>query len=334
MPEAFRFLADEMVLEILDQRLIPFEVRYVRCRNASEVANAIVSMVVRGAPAIGIAAAFGVALDAIAGADVEKAISLLKTTRPTAINLFWALDRMKSLVALPSGERPGAMLKEALSILEEDIQINKAIGFNGAALLPNDAVVITHCNTGSLATGGYGTALGVIRAAVELGKKLEVFVDETRPRFQGAKLTAFELFHQGIAFTVMCDSMAHWLMKKRRIDAVIVGADRIAMNGDVANKIGTYSLAVGARHHGVPFYVAAPISTVDPNSPSGDGMPIEERSHEEVSTIGDQEIFPKEYPIWNPSFDVTPHDLISAIITEKGVLHPPYEKALRGVLAI
>jgi methylthioribose-1-phosphate isomerase len=334
MPDSFRFLRGETALEILDQRLIPFQVSYLKCTSADQVASAIVSMAVRGAPAIGIAAAFGVALDALAGRDVERAIRILGATRPTAVNLFWALDRMRAIAGLPPDIRGDAMLKEALSIWEEDLTINKAIGANGSVLLPERAKVITHCNTGSLATGGYGTALGVIRAAVEAGKDVEVFVDETRPRFQGARLTAFELFSDGIRFTVICDSMAHWLMRTRRIDAVLVGADRIAMNGDVANKIGTYSLAVGAKHHGVPFYVAAPSSTFDLQCPSGEAIPIEERSPEELRTLGAEALFPEDYPVWNPSFDVTPNEMISAIITEKGVLHPPYDASIRSVLGL
>ncbi|MCX7828689.1 MAG: S-methyl-5-thioribose-1-phosphate isomerase [Thermanaerothrix sp.] len=334
MPDSFRFSMEDMALEILDQRLIPFQVNYLKCFSADQVASAIVSMAVRGAPAIGIAAAFGVALDAMAGRDVERAIGVLGATRPTAVNLFWALDRMKAHMDLPAKRRGEAMLKEALSIWEEDVMINKAIGANGCALLPDSAKIITHCNTGSLATGGYGTALGVIRAAAEAGKDLEVFVDETRPRFQGARLTAFELFCEGIKFTVICDSMAHWLMRTLRIDAVIVGADRVAMNGDVANKIGTYSLAVGARHHGVPFYVAAPSSTFDPRCPSGEAIPIEERSPDEVRVLGDEALFPEEYPVWNPSFDVTPNDMISAIITEKGVLYPPYGASISSILGL
>ncbi|ACZ19268.1 translation initiation factor, aIF-2BI family [Thermanaerovibrio acidaminovorans DSM 6589] len=332
MPDAFKFDPREGILEILDQRGIPFEVSYLKCSTSDQVAEAITSMAVRGAPAIGIAAAFGVALDALRGRDVLEAIRVLGATRPTAVNLFWALNRMRSLADLPGDRMADAMVEEALTIWREDLAINRAIGRNGADLIPHEGVVITHCNTGSLATGGYGTALGVIRSAAEQGKRIRVFVDETRPRLQGARLTAFELFNLGIDFTVICDSMASYLMSRVKVSCVIVGADRVAMNGDVANKVGTYSLAVGAHYHRVPFYVAAPLSTFDPNCPSGDRIPIEERDPDEVRCVMGSELFPPSYPIWNPSFDVTPGDLISGIVTELGVLRPPYEASLARAL--
>ncbi|HUP43928.1 MAG TPA: S-methyl-5-thioribose-1-phosphate isomerase [Thermoanaerobaculia bacterium] len=317
-------------LELLDQRLLPLEETWFECRTAEEVAAAIRDMVVRGAPAIGIAAAFGMALAALRGDDLDRAAAVLKDARPTAVNLAWAVERMTGLGAQGSGLR---FVEEAEAILAEDIEGNRKIGRYGAELLGEKVTLLTHCNAGALATGGYGTALGVVRAAVEGGKQVAVFAGETRPYLQGARLTAWELHQEGIDVTLITDNMSGHFFQAGRFDAVVVGADRIAANGDTANKIGTYTIAVLAAAHGVPFYVAAPVSTIDVNCPSGESIPIEERSGEEVVEAFGRRIAPAGIQVRHPAFDVTPAKLISAIITERGVLKPPYaasiEKAVR-----
>src|SRR5258706_1758342 len=320
--EPIRWRGD--ALELLDQRRLPREVVYVTCHDAHETAVAIRDMVVRGAPAIGVSAAFGIALAAQRGDDVAAAAAELRKARPTAVNLMWAVDRML---------QAKDYVKEAEAMFAEDVAANKRIGQYGAALLGQQATVLTHCNAGALATAGYGTALGVIRAAVEQGKRVAVFADETRPYLQGARLTAWELQQEGIDVTLITDNMAGHFFQQGRFDAVIVGADRIAANGDAANKIGTYTLAVLARAHGVPFYIAAPISTVDIATPDGSAIPIEERSAAEVTSIGGVAIAPEGVAGRHPAFDVTPAALITAIITDRGVLRAPYEEAIRKALA-
>ena len=307
-------------LELLDQRLLPREMVYVTCRTAHEVAEAIRNMTVRGAPAIGVAAAFGMALAKKRGDDLQSASIELRTARPTAVNLAWAVDRML---------RAGGAESEAERIFREDLEANHRIGRFGAELLGRRTTVLTHCNAGALATAGYGTALGVIRSAVEQGKQVAVFADETRPYLQGARLTAWELQQDGIDVTLITDSMAGHFFQQQKFDAVIVGADRIAANGDTANKIGTYTLAVLANAHGVPFYIAAPISTVDPATPNGAAIPIEERSAREVTDIGGARIAPDGVAVRHPAFDVTPARLITAIITDRGVIRPPFEEGLQ-----
>ncbi len=311
---------DGEALQLLDQRLLPREEVWVACRTASEVAEAIRTMVVRGAPAIGVSAAFGMALAARAGDDLRRAAEELKRSRPTAVNLAWAVDRML-------GAR-GDLLREAERILEEDVEANRAIGRHGAALLGRSSTVLTHCNAGALATGGYGTALGVIRAAIESGKHVAVFADETRPYLQGARLTAWELQRDNIDVTLITDNMSGHFFQQGKFDAVVVGADRIAANGDTANKIGTYTVAVLAHAHGVPFYVAAPLSTIDPSCPSGAEIPIEERSAAEVVEMFGSRVAPEGIHVRHPAFDVTPARLITAIITERGVLRAPYGEAI------
>ena len=312
-------------LQLLDQRLLPNEEKWIDCADEREVATAIRDMVVRGAPAIGVAAAFGMALAAKKGHDLAAAAALLKRSRPTAVNLAWAVDRMLTVA-------PEAFQSEAEAILREDVANNMAMGQYGAALLGSSATVLTHCNAGALATGGYGTALGVIRAAVESGKKIAVFADETRPYLQGARLTAWELQRDGIDVTVITDNMSGHFFQQGRFDAAIVGADRIAANGDTANKIGTYTVAVLAAAHGVPFYVAAPMSTIDPACPNGAAIPIEERSAEEVSEMRGIRIAPVGVAVRHPAFDVTPAKLITAIITERGVLRPPYDSSIAAAV--
>ena len=330
-----RWSGDRLVL--LDQTLLPSQEVERAYERWEDVADAIRSLVVRGAPAIGVAAAFGVALAAGQSratgfddllADLETASKGLAATRPTAVNLFWALDRMKR-VALAARGRPldevrGRLLDEAQAIREEDIAANRAMGAHGAGLVPPNARILTHCNAGALATAGYGTALGVVRAAHEQGKVALVWVDETRPVMQGSRLTAWECVREGIPHRLISDVVAASLMAREQVDLVITGADRIAANGDTANKIGTYSLAVLARHHGVPFYVAAPLSTIDPALASGSAIPIEERSPDEVRRVGSQATAPADSPVYNPAFDVTPATLITAIVTERGVFRPPY----------
>lgn len=331
-------------LILIDQRKLPHIEEHVECKSHTEVADAIKKMVVRGAPAIGAAAAFGYVLgvEKFRGNDKrglkEHMLQVkqeLATTRPTAVNLFWALNRMEKLFerlaedAVSKGEIFENLESEALKIAYEDIETNKSIGRYGAELLPEEAFVITHCNAGALATVDYGTAIGVIRCAKEMGKRVHAYVDETRPYLQGARLTTWELLKLGIDTTLISDNMAGWVLKTRRVDAIIVGADRIAANGDVANKIGTYSLAVLANRHGVPVYVAAPTSTLDLHTPTGKEIPIEERSHREVTHCHTVKIAPEGVKVFNPAFDVTEHELVSAIITEKGVVRPPYRENLR-----
>jgi len=312
-------------LQLLDQRLLPNEEKWIDCRDEQDVSNAIRDMVVRGAPAIGVAAAFGMALAAKIGHDLDAAADVLKRSRPTAVNLAWAVDRM---LTVP----PETFEAEAESILREDVANNMAMGRFGAELLGSSATVLTHCNAGALATGGYGTALGVIRAAVDGGKKIAVFANETRPYLQGARLTAWELQRDGIDVTLITDNMAGHFFQQGRFDAAIVGADRIAANGDTANKIGTYTVAVLAAAHGVPFYVAAPISTIDISCPNGAAIPIEERSAEEVSMMQGNRIAPIGVAVRHPAFDVTPAKLITAIITERGVLRAPYDASIAAAV--
>jgi methylthioribose-1-phosphate isomerase len=318
--EPIRWRGD--ALELLNQLLLPRKVEYVRCNTSHEVAESIRSMVVRGAPAIGVAAAFGIALAKMRGDDLQLAAMELKQSRPTAVNLAWAVDRML---------RANGAVSEAEAIFREDVEGNRRIGRFGSELLGARATVLTHCNAGALATAGYGTALGVIRSAVEQGKQIAVFADETRPYLQGARLTAWELHQEGIDVTLITDSMAGHFFQQKKFDAVIVGADRIAANGDTANKIGTYTVAVLANAHGVPFYVAAPFSTIDIATKTGEAIPIEERSAKEVTDIGTTRIAPDGVAVRHPAFDVTPARLITAIITDRGVLRPPYASAIVAV---
>jgi len=311
LPEAIRWNGNS--IEILDQRKLPDVVEYINCTNVELLANAIETLAVRGAPAIGIAAAWGVVLAFKQGESVKLSIERLRVTRPTAVNLFWALDRMASASDYE---------QEARRIQSEDVENNRKIGAYGEKYLPKESVVITHCNAGALATGGWGTALGIVRSAREAGKNVKIFACETRPLFQGARLTAWELEQDGFDVTLICDNMAAYLMSKRKIDAVIVGADRIAANGDTANKIGTYSLAVNANAHGIPFIVAAPRSTFDLSIPNGSAIPIEERSESEIRRLPGGQTVPIRIKAWNPAFDVTPFELISAIITEDGEYEP------------
>lgn len=311
-------------LELLDQRLLPSEERWLLLRSWGEVRDAIRDMAVRGAPAIGIAAAYGLALAAKSGADAAEAAAGLAASRPTAVNLQWAIDRV---MRLPIRDAH-AVLAEARAIEAEDLACNRAIGEHGAALVPQNATVLTICNTGALATGGHGTALGIIRTAYQQGRLNHVYACETRPRMQGLKLTAWELLRDGIPFHAIADGAAASLMGASRIDLVIVGADRIAANGDTANKLGTLGLAVLAHHFGVPFVVAAPTSTLDLSMGDGSAIPIEERSADELTTIDGIRIAPEGCPVFNPAFDVTPGDLITTIVTERGVCRPPYEETL------
>jgi methylthioribose-1-phosphate isomerase len=327
---------------MIDQTRLPREERYVTCKTYGEVAEAIRSMVIRGAPAIGVAAAMGIALgiehanakdlDAQFGTICET----LAATRPTAVNLFWAIQRMKQVYAesrsLPLAQLRARLIAEAQQIRLEDIAINQAIGRNGAPLVPDGKTVLTHCNAGALATAGYGTALGVIRAAISAGKKIDVFADETRPFLQGSRLTVWELQQDGIPATLITDNMAGHFLKSGRIGCVVVGADRIAANGDVANKIGTYSVAVLAKENGIPFFVAAPISTLDLTLRSGDEIPIEQRAAMEVTHVFGVPVAPEGTAVQNPAFDVTPNRYVTAIITERGVARAPYEQSLREFL--
>ncbi len=331
-------------LILLDQRILPIRESYRKLKTCVEVGNAIKTMVVRGAPAIGIVAAFGIVL-ALKGAinrkrvlkdEFGEAYRILAGTRPTAVNLFFALDRMKTVFERVSDRDPEEILfrleKEALDILEEDVKANRSIGRNGAKLVKKESTILTHCNAGALATGGYGTALGVVRRAIEMGKKVHVLIDETRPFLQGARLTSWELMKDNIPCTLITDSMAGSVIAKGGVDMVIVGADRIAGNGDVANKIGTFPLAVLAKHHGVPFYVAAPISTIDRKIKSGRQIPIEERDPSEVTNLMGTRIAPSGVSVYNPSFDVTPAKFVTAIITEKGVIKPPYNAGIKALM--
>jgi methylthioribose-1-phosphate isomerase len=318
---------------MIDQTRLPREQVFVTCKSYVEVAVAIRSMVIRGAPAIGVAAAMGVALGVQEDADFERVCETLASTRPTAVNLFWAIERMRvlreSLKGVTRPELVRRMIEEAKNIRLDDIAICRAMGKHGAALVPDGKTVLTHCNAGALATAGYGTALGVIRAAAEAGKKIDVFADETRPFLQGARLTAWELQQDGIATTLITDNMAGHFLHSGRIGCVVVGADRIAANGDVANKIGTYSLAVLAKENNVPFYVAAPVSTFDLTLKSGDLIPIEQRSADEVTHVFGVPVAPENIAVENPAFDVTPARYVTAIISERGVARAPYEESLR-----
>jgi methylthioribose-1-phosphate isomerase len=318
---------------MIDQTRLPREQVFVTCRTYLEVADAIKTMVIRGAPAIGVAAAMGVALGVQQGADFETVCKTLAATRPTAVNLFWGIKRMRDLWVSLQGatreERVQSMISEARKIRLEDIAICQAIGRHGEPLVPDGKTVLTHCNAGALATAGYGTALGVIRAAVSAGKKIDVFADETRPFLQGARLTAWELQQDGIATTIITDNMAGHFLHSGRIGCVVVGADRIAANGDVANKIGTYSVAVLAKENGIPFYVAAPVSTFDLTLASGDLIPIEERSSGEVTHFRGVPVAPEAIEAKHPAFDVTPARYVTAIVCERGVARAPYEESLR-----
>ena len=333
--ETIEWTPDGVVM--IDQTRLPREVAFVTCRNYVEVADAIRNMIIRGAPAIGVAAAMGVALGALQSEDLGRDMPLicdtLAKTRPTAVNLFWAIERMKQVYAEIQGSSPEAirsrLVAEARTIREEDLAINEQIGRHGAPLVPDGKTVLTHCNAGALATAGFGTALGVVRAAVREGKKIDVFADETRPFLQGARLTAWELQRDGIQTTLITDNMAGHFLKSGRIGCVVVGADRIAANGDVANKVGTYGLAVLAKENNVPCYVAAPISTLDLTLSSGDAIPIEERAGREVTHIQGVAIAPEGIAVANPAFDVTPNRYVSALITERGVARAPYEETLR-----
>jgi methylthioribose-1-phosphate isomerase len=326
---------------MIDQTRLPREQVFVTCKTYDEVAEAIRSMVIRGAPAIGVAAAMGVAIGVVHAAPAglatqfEKICATLAATRPTAVNLFWAIERMRDVYAgvmdQPVGVIRETLIREAQQIRLEDIAINQAIGRNGADLVPDGKTVLTHCNAGALATAGYGTALGVIRAAVQAGKKIDVFADETRPFLQGSRLTVWELQQDGIPATLITDNMAGHFLKSGRIGCVVVGADRIAANGDVANKIGTYSVAVLAKENCIPFYVAAPVSTLDLTLSSGDEIPIEQRSATEVTHVGGVRLAPEGISVQNPAFDVTPNRYVSAIITERGVARAPYDDSLRAL---
>src|SRR3954452_22122751 len=333
---------------MIDQRKLPGTEVYVTCKTANDVAKAIKTMVIRGAPAIGVSAAMGIALglskSKASGTkqfaiEFQKTCDMMAATRPTAVNLFWAIDRMKRVFAEAaqagqSTEEIAARLEqEARTIHDEDVAACRARGGHGAAIVPDGARVLTHCNAGALATAGYGSALGVVRAAVEQGKRVAVIADETRPFLQGARLTAWELGRDGIDTTVITESMAGPLMRAGDIDIVVVGADRIAANGDTANKIGTYTVAVLAHEHKIPFYVAAPISTIDLATPDGDHIPIEERDQREVTHLGTSRVTPIGALIRNPAFDVTPHRYITGIITERGIFTAPYSESLKTALA-
>jgi len=325
---------------MLDQRLLPHREVYRVCRDYHQVAEAIRAMVIRGAPAIGVAAAMGVALGALRAppktfdSAFERMLAALGKTRPTAVNLFWALQRMRDVYSRRRSQGVDAVKRalkeEAQKIYKEDIAANRQLGKHGAALLRNARRIMTHCNAGALATAGYGTALGVVRALKESGRELEIFVNETRPFLQGARLTAWELKKEKIPATLITDNMAGYLMQTGNIDAVVVGCDRVAANGDVANKIGTYTLAVLAQRHGIPFYVAGPTSSIDIDCPCGKDIPIEQRDPREVSHIFGKALAPTGIKVFNPAFDVTAQELVSAIITEKGVIHPPYQRNIRN----
>ena len=328
---------------MIDQRKLPASEVYVTCKTANEVAKAIKTMVIRGAPAIGVAAAMGIAVGMTRSratgtkqftTEFQKTCELMAGTRPTAVNLFWAIERMKKAFAAAAHDGQSVdeikrkLVAEARAIHDEDVQSCRTMGAHGATLVPSSARILTHCNAGALATAGYGTALGVIRAAAEQGKTIAVLADETRPFLQGARLTAWELVRDGIDTTVITDNMAGAMMRLGQVDLVVVGADRIAANGDVANKIGTYSVAVLAKEHGIPFYVAAPLSTVDLNTPDGSRIPIEERNEREVTHVGANRLTPEGARIRNPAFDVTPSQYVTAIITERGIARAPFAESL------
>jgi methylthioribose-1-phosphate isomerase len=331
---------------MVDQRKLPTKEIYVSCRTAAEVARAIRTMVIRGAPAIGVAAAMGIALGMSRSkasgtraytVEFNRICDMMAATRPTAVNLFWAIDRMKRTFAegVQAGESvselTARLIAEAGRIHDEDVASCRTLGSHGASVVPGNARILTHCNAGALATAGFGTALGVIRAAAEAGKLEEVYADETRPFLQGARLTAWELVRDNIRTTVITESMAGPLMREGRVDMVVVGADRIAANGDVANKVGTYTVAVLAREHGVPFYVAAPLSTIDLATPDGAHIPIEQRDAREVSHLGTTRLAPEGAAVWNPAFDITPAGLVTGIITEKGIARAPYGASLKAL---
>jgi len=331
-------------VRFIDQTKLPTEEVYVDCQTYQQVADVIRNMVVRGAPAIGVSAAMGIALGAKGSTaqsvedlkrDLDQICDVIGKTRPTAVNLFWAIKRMQqtfdTLRLRPIAQIKEGLIEEAQRMHAEDIAINQAMGRHGAALMPASGGVLTHCNAGALATAGYGTALGVIRAAVEAGKKIQVYADETRPFLQGARLTAWELVKDGIPTTVISDNMSGAMMRQGKIGAVIVGADRIAANGDVANKIGTYTVAVLAKEHAIPFYVAAPISTVDLETPDGSKIPIEQRSAAEVTHFAGKLVTPEGVGVENPAFDVTPAKYVTAIVTERGVARAPYEQSLKAL---
>jgi methylthioribose-1-phosphate isomerase len=331
---------------LIDQRKLPLKYEIISCSTYQEVAEAIKKMKIRGAPAIGVAAVFGIALAAYSskadtykefGLDMENAKNCLALTRPTAVNLFWALERIMNLINIKKDvdlfKLKDIILQEAENIAREDIEINKAMGRYGASLIKNGSSILTHCNAGALATVDHGTALGVIRTAFKEGKKIHVYVDETRPLLQGARLTAWELAQEKIPFTLITDNMAGFLMSQKKVNLIMVGADRIARNGDVVNKIGTYSLSVLARENKVPFYVAAPISTIDVALRSGKEIPIEERDQKEITHILGKQIAPTGVKVFNPAFDLTPHEYVEAIITEKGIIRKPFEENIKLVFS-
>jgi len=333
------------IVRMIDQRVLPNTVRWYDCRGYGDVIAAIKKMVIRGAPAIGVAAAMGLALGARVIGTVshdkfmmrfEKMGRQMIEARPTAVNLRWAVERMnrlaRDMAGVPVDELAASLRRESELMLEQDIGINREMGKIGQALVPEKATILTHCNAGSLATGGYGTALGVIRAASEAGKDIAVIADETRPWLQGLRLTAFEMMEEGIPVSVIADNAAGFLMRRKKIDLVVTGADRIALNGDVANKIGTYQVAVLAHENNVPFYVAAPVSTIDPMTENGDLIPVEERAPEEISRIGRRLLGPEGVRAINPAFDITPSRYVSAIITERGIVRPPYGRGIRKLL--
>jgi len=332
-------------IHMIDQRLLPQRYQVLVCRDHHELAQAIRDMAVRGAPAIGAAAAFGLALCAVRSqardaeqllAELDEAAHEIAATRPTAVNLFWALDRMRrraeSLRGRSVAEIAQALVAEAQAIADEDVETNRRMGRFGAELLRDGDAVLTHCNAGRLATVDYGTALGVVRAAVEQGKRIHVYADETRPRSQGARLTAWELMQDGIPVTLIADNAAGYFLRTGKIQAVLVGADRIAANGDVVNKVGTYKIAVVAKENGVPFYAVAPTSTIDMSVPHGDAVPIEERSPAEVTHVEGVCIAPEGVAVANPAFDVTPHRYVTAIVTERGIVRPPFHENLRRIM--
>ena len=337
-------------VRMIDQRLLPTEEKYLMLRSCEEVADAIKTMVVRGAPAIGVSAAMGIALGTKQAVgtdatdleqDFDYFCDVMSRTRPTAVNLFWAIERMRQRFRRARSETSDVkeikkgLIEEAQAIFREDLEANRALGRFGGELIPDNSTVLTHCNAGALATAGdYGTALGVVRGARDAGKRVAVIADETRPFLQGARLTAWELAKDEIPVTVITDNMAGHVMKQGKVDAVVVGADRIAANGDTANKIGTYMVAVLARQHGIPFYVAAPVSTIDLSLASGEHIPIEERDPSEVTHLRNQRLAPEGVAVQNPAFDVTPHDMIAAIITDRGVARPPFLKSLAGLLEL
>ena len=344
MEHHIHFDSGDNVLLLLDQRLLPLREEYVACRTTADVVAALQTMVVRGAPAIGVTAAWGCVLALLEAGDgpdwrdrLDASLHRLAEARPTAVNLRWAVDRMRYVWRGTGDMDPDLLVRvwraEAAAVQREDIAVNKALGRFGAACIQDGDTIMTHCNAGALATAGYGTALGVIRAAWEEGKKISVIANETRPFLQGARLTAYELQADGIPVTVACDNACGLLMRRGMVQCVVVGADRIAANGDAANKIGTYSVALLAREHGIPFFVAAPLSTIDTALDDGSAIPIEERPAREVTHIGGTQITPNGVPVYNFAFDVTPAALITGIITEQGVLHAPYTAGIRGAFA-